>query len=730
MKRQRTLVATLALAALGSAQAATINIVNGDGASEGFNDPTVVAVEGGNTGTTRGAQRLILFQRAAEIWGGQLASNQAIKVLARFDPLFCATGSAVLGSAGPGTFGTLPSALPNYFTNTWYAIAELESVRNLNLNSTDAEIDATFNSAVDSNCMGGGTRFWYGIDPAVPVPANRIALLPTLLHELAHGLGFLTLVCTQTTGCGGNGGFGAPAQGTPDIWMHYLKSSSSNKLWLNMSDAERQASITGDPNLVWDGPLVTAAIPTFLPGGAGVQSGRVRMYAPNPVEPGSSVSHFSTAASPNLLMEPAINSNLFDQVDLTLPLLRDIGWPTTAAPANQAPNISAPATINGSEDSPSSLNGISFTDPDAGSGSLNVNLSVPVGSGTLSASPSGGVSIVSGNGSNSLLVSGSLASLNAWFGAAASNPDYTPVANASGNVTLTININDNGNTGSGGALAASRNLTLAISAVNDAPINGLPANINITEDTAGALSGFSVTDVDAGASTMTISFSLPAGGGSLTAANAGGVSGSGSGTTSLSLSGSLSNLNSYLASAASRPQYTPASNNTDPITLTITSNDGGASGSGGAKTDTDSRSINFAAVNDAPNVSAPSSLVMQIVGSTAISGIVLSDIDAASGNLDAVLSVDQGVLLATNNDGVTVVSGNNSTLLNLFGPLSNLNTFFNNGRVSFNPLGNTSTSTLTITCDDNGHTGAGTSLACASPANISLLPVLFANGFE
>jgi hypothetical protein len=55
-----------------------------------------------------------------------------------------------------------------------------------------------------------------------------------------------------------------------------------------------------------------------------------RLYAVNPVAPGSSISHFDSIASPNLLMEPAINSDLTHSVepprDLTLPLLRDIGW--------------------------------------------------------------------------------------------------------------------------------------------------------------------------------------------------------------------------------------------------------------------------------------------------------------------------------------------------------------------------------------------------------------------
>ncbi|MBC7880656.1 MAG: peptidase [Anaerolineae bacterium] len=59
-------------------------------------------------------------------------------------------------------------------------------------------------------------------------------------------------------------------------------------------------------------------------------SGRALMYAPNPFSSGSSVSHFDVSALPNLLMEPSINPNLPQSVtaplDLTFPLLQDIGW--------------------------------------------------------------------------------------------------------------------------------------------------------------------------------------------------------------------------------------------------------------------------------------------------------------------------------------------------------------------------------------------------------------------
>ncbi len=55
-------------------------------------------------------------------------------------------------------------------------------------------------------------------------------------------------------------------------------------------------------------------------------SERVRMYSPNPFQSGSSVSHFDVSLTPNALMEPAINSDLTDNLDLTVALFRDIGW--------------------------------------------------------------------------------------------------------------------------------------------------------------------------------------------------------------------------------------------------------------------------------------------------------------------------------------------------------------------------------------------------------------------
>lgn len=61
-------------------------------------------------------------------------------------------------------------------------------------------------------------------------------------------------------------------------------------------------------------------------------NGMVKLYMPVTAEPGSTYSHFDKIATPNLLMEPSISSDLTHGVDLTLSLLLDIGWGLSVAP--------------------------------------------------------------------------------------------------------------------------------------------------------------------------------------------------------------------------------------------------------------------------------------------------------------------------------------------------------------------------------------------------------------
>jgi hypothetical protein len=235
----------LALLALPGAAHATFVIVNLDGPGEGFNDPTPAAPVGGNPGTTVGQQRLNVFVKAGQIWDAILQSPITIRVQASFDPLSCTPTSGVLGSAGANV---VDSDFPGAgFVATWYVAAEANRLANTDLDPADDDIGAQFNSVVGTpGCLS--TRFWYyGFDGNEG--ANGIDLLPVLLHEFGHGLGFLTT--TDET----NGQF---FFGQPGVWDQFLMDNVSNKHWVDMTPAERVASSINTNHLVWDGPAVTA----------------------------------------------------------------------------------------------------------------------------------------------------------------------------------------------------------------------------------------------------------------------------------------------------------------------------------------------------------------------------------------------------------------------------------------------------------------------------------------
>jgi hypothetical protein len=78
-------------------------------------------------------------------------------------------------------------------------------------------------------------------------------------------------------------------------------------------------------------PGVSAVLGYSATEQAGMNAGFLRVNAPNPLQPGSSISHWTPAATPSLLMEPAITAELTDDVDLTLDQYLDIGWTLNTA---------------------------------------------------------------------------------------------------------------------------------------------------------------------------------------------------------------------------------------------------------------------------------------------------------------------------------------------------------------------------------------------------------------
>lgn len=305
------LVAGLLLAPY-HAGAATIVINNNDGPGEGFNDPTVVPALPGNPNTTLGAQRLYAFTYAANIWGQCLISPVTIVVNAQMNPQFCDPTSAVLGSAGATTvhanFGGAPKV------NTWYPAALANSLNGSDLNGATPDINATFNSSInnDPGCLGG-YNWYYGTDQNPP--AFNIDFITVVAHEIGHGLGFQTF------------------QSQAGVWFSGLQDTYGTNMYHggaappdypSMTNAQRGICNISDPSLRWDGACVKLTAPTILTAGGG-GLGRARLHGPSPYQPGSSLSHWSTALAPDQLMEP-FYAGPNHTITLELQLLKDCGW--------------------------------------------------------------------------------------------------------------------------------------------------------------------------------------------------------------------------------------------------------------------------------------------------------------------------------------------------------------------------------------------------------------------
>ena len=303
------LLAALLLLAAIPGGAVTITIVNADGPGEGFNDPTPLAPVAGNTGTTVGQQRLNAFAAAAAYWANRLSSTVPITVHAQMNPLSCSPTSGVIGSAGAADFFSDFPKAPR--PATWYPSALANKLRGIDLDPATVEINAQFNSSVGSTTCLTVLNWWYGV--GATQPASTIPFYEIIRHELAHGLGFLTIVNPAT---------GTPFLGQDDAFMLFLEDHSTGKTWGQMSNRERAVSAKDPGDLHWVGPHVIAASSVLAAGRH--PSGHVQMYAPAVLQPGSSVSHWDTALTPDELMEPNATPHPADL--LTTQLLEDIGW--------------------------------------------------------------------------------------------------------------------------------------------------------------------------------------------------------------------------------------------------------------------------------------------------------------------------------------------------------------------------------------------------------------------
>ncbi len=332
MKTHWCIMSVVAMSWLGSGsaegQVTKFVIHNKDGLFEGLNNPLPFTAVGGNAATTVGQARRNAVQFAANIWAKCIYSPVDIDIDVAFDTFSCdPTRLDVFGETfGRATVGSwhfnfpVPPLYPNPpIANTHYPQALANSIAGADLKPAVSDILLTFNSGLDENCISG-QKWYYGFDGAGP--AGTIDFVTVCLHEIAHGLGFMTPV---------DFGNGKKLLGLNDVFMRLLeRNGATPPNWSAMTDPERRDAAVSGLDLQWTGSFLSNA--GLMAGGAGgalndafdPTSLQMRMHAPNPLDTVSNVNHFH-ANLPNDLMTPCYHG-ANHLPGFAIHVLQDIGW--------------------------------------------------------------------------------------------------------------------------------------------------------------------------------------------------------------------------------------------------------------------------------------------------------------------------------------------------------------------------------------------------------------------
>lgn len=218
---------------------------------------------------------------------------------------------------------------------------------------------------------------------------------------------------------------------------------------------------------------------------------------------------------------------------------------------------------------------------------------------------------------------------------------YQAAANAdtlvSGPITITVTVTDSGASGSGNVNTFSQTFTVTITAVNDAPVVTVPGNQLTTEDTDKAITGISVSDVDANAGNVTLTLSVLSGKVTLsTSVPSGLVIGdiTGNGSALVTATATLAKINATLA-AAGGVTYRGNTDISGPDTLTVSANDNGNTGSGTPLSDSKNIAISIAAVNDPPVLTAGAVTSFTVLEDSGLTSLGLGSVNYAPGPVTA-----------------------------------------------------------------------------------------------
>ena len=200
-------------------------------------------------------------QASIDVWSANFKSSVVVSVDASWGR---SSSWGVLGSARPGSFFSAFSGAPD--PSLWYASALANALAGKDLDKANPEIVIQVNSAAAWNTRGDG------------VPTNNeYDLQSVFLHEIGHGLGFLSNDAYDPF-------FGLGSLDQPTPFDAYLQTSDGRRL-ADLPTPSKELGVALTSSLVWSGVNAVKA-------NGGVKP---KMYTPARYESGSSTSHLDEA---------------------------------------------------------------------------------------------------------------------------------------------------------------------------------------------------------------------------------------------------------------------------------------------------------------------------------------------------------------------------------------------------------------------------------------------------
>ena len=256
------------------------------------------------------------IQAAVDVWSQSFKSSVPININVLWERQ---NNTAILAAASPGKFfnGFLGAPDPDL----WYASAMANALAGKDLDPNNPEITIRINST-------NGPNLYLNTDGNCP--RNKFDLESIILHELAHGLGFLSNADYDSFF-----GFGSIQQPTP--YDAYAQLADGRRL-MDVPSPSQELGQAITSTLVWSGANGIKANNGIKP----------KLYTPSNYENGSSVSHldeatFASSGSDSVMTPNLNNGEVFHSPGpIAIAMLQDmmlkpppgIPWGIPAVPRN------------------------------------------------------------------------------------------------------------------------------------------------------------------------------------------------------------------------------------------------------------------------------------------------------------------------------------------------------------------------------------------------------------